>query len=252
MRAAVLGISIFSVSALAAFAQPAGEPAEFEVASVKVKALATTDGAWRGRENVGNTPASLTMENVRLRSAMAWAYRVEGAQIYGPTWLDSERYDIFAKAGSAVGEDRLRLMLQKLLADRFRLTFHRDTKEMAAYVLVPAKGGSKLHESAGEGESGVTSTLKMTATAKRTTLAQFAGLLSTELQTPVIDRTGLKGEYDFTINVAPYVTGDLKPEEIPGILGQAMEEQLGLKLELRRTAVEMLMVDHAERMPVEN
>jgi len=253
MRAGTFGISVLIVSVLAAFAQTAGAPAEFEVASVKVNTVGANE-AWRGRENVGNTPASLTMQNVRLRTAMAWAYRVEGSQISGPTWLDTERYDIFAKAAGAVGEEQMRLMLQKLLADRFKLTFHRNTREMSAYVLVVAKGGLKVHESAREGESGVTSAGKMTvlATARRTTVAQFAGLLSTELQTPVVDLTGLKGQYDFAINIAPYVTDTVKQEDVPGILAQAIEEQLGLKLESRRTAIEMLVVDHAEMTPVEN
>lgn len=194
MQAGIFGISVCIVSALAAFAQTSGRPAEFEVASVKVNTVGANE-AWRGRENVGNTPASLTMQNVRLRTAMAWAYRVQGAQISGPTWLESERYDIFAKAASAVGEEQIRLMLQKLLADRFKLTFHRNTREISAYVLVVAKGGLKVHESTGEG---------------------------------------------------------VKQEDVPGILAQAIEEQLGLRLESRRTAIEMLMVDHAEMTPVEN
>jgi uncharacterized protein (TIGR03435 family) len=249
-----LGVSAFMVGVLAAFAQNAAEPAEFEVASVKKIAGGINEGAWRGRENVSNTPASLTMQNVRLRTAMAWAYSVQGAQIYGPLLLDTERYDIFAKAAGAVGEEQLRVMLQKLLADRFKLTFHRTSKEMPAYVLVVAKGGSKLPESAGEGESVAAPTGKMTvlSTARKTTLAQFVGLLATELQTPVVDMTGLKGQYAFTINIAPYVTDTVKQEDIPGILAQAMEDQLGLKLESRRTAIEMLMVDHAEMTPVEN
>jgi hypothetical protein len=137
MQAGTFGISVFVVSVLAAFAQTAEGPAEFEVASVKVNTVGANE-AWRGRENVGNT------------------YRVEGSQISGPTWLDSERYDIFAKAAGAVGEEQIRLMLQKLLADRCKLIFHRNTREMSAYVLVVAKGGLKVHESAGEGESGVT------------------------------------------------------------------------------------------------
>jgi uncharacterized protein (TIGR03435 family) len=253
MQAGIFGISVCIVSALAAFAQTSGGPAEFEVASVKVNTVGANE-AWRGRENVGNTPATLTMQNVRLRTAMAWAYRVQGAQISGPTWLESERYDIFAKAASAVGEEQIRLMLQKLLADRFKLTFHRNTREMSAYVLVVAKGGLKVHESTAEGESGVAPAGKMTvlATARRTTVSQLAGLLSTELQTPVVDLTGLKGQYDFAINIAPYVTDTVKQEDVPGILAQAIEEQLGLRLESRRTAIEMLMVDHAEMTPVEN
>jgi uncharacterized protein (TIGR03435 family) len=253
MRTAILGIKVFIVSVLAAFAQAAGGPAEFEVASVKVNTVGANE-AWRGRENVGDTPAGLTMQNVRLRTAIAWAYRVQGVQISGPTWLDTERFDIFAKAAGAVGEEQIRLMLQKLLADRFKLTFHCNATEMSAYVLVVAKGGLKVQESAGAGESGVTSAGKMTlfATAGRITAAQLAGLLSTNLQTPVVDMTGLKGQYNFAIDIAPYVTDTVQQEDVPGILAQAIEEQLGLKLESRRTAIEMLMVDHAEITPVEN
>ena len=222
------------------------------MASVKALSAGANEGQWRGRENISKSPASLTMQNVRLRSAMAWAYEVQGPQIVGPEQLDSERYDIFARAAGAVEEGQLRSMLQRLLADRFRLTLRRSTREMIAYVLQVAKGGPKLPESAADGENDVTSTAKMTATARKTTVAQFAAHLADEFHAPVVDTTGLKGEFDFVLNIAPYITPESKSEDIPGIAAQAIEQQLGLKLESRRTPIEVLMVEHLEKAPVEN
>ena len=148
-------------------------------------------------------------------------------------------------------------MLQALLADRFKLTFHRQTKDLPVYALTVGKNGHKLHESEGDGPGSIKPN-KLGVVAQRTTLAEAADLLSQPLQTPVVDMTGLTGRYDFSIDLAPYISGDLRRgpgDQAPDIIAIAMtaiQEQLGLKLEPRKAPIEMLVVDHAEKVPTEN
>jgi uncharacterized protein (TIGR03435 family) len=246
---------IFAVCAVAAFAQPADRLLEFEAASVKVN-IAGPDG--RGRGTVSDTPGRLTMLNMRLRETIAWAYRVQPSQISGPTSLDTEWYDIVAKSTSVAGQEQLRLMLQQLLASRFKLTLHHDTREMPAFVLSLPKGGSsKLHESRADGESGIDLGGPGLIHLKKATIGQFAQAVSGALRGPVIDITGLTAEYDFTLDIAPYLDGaggagvDDSKLDIPGIIAQAIRDQLGLKLDYRKTSVEVLVVDRVER-PSEN
>jgi uncharacterized protein (TIGR03435 family) len=111
-------------------------PPMFDVASVKQNTVGINEGPGHGPENVNSTPTSLTMQNVRLNSALKWAYRLQDYQISGPAWLMSERYDIFAKMGTPVPEEELRRRLQSPLADRFKLKYHRETKVLPAFVLV--------------------------------------------------------------------------------------------------------------------
>src|SRR5271166_1788103 len=113
--------------------------ATFEVASIS-----KTGGEGSGRGRIEYSPDSLTMRNVGLKQCLQWAYRVEYFQI--PTSLDETGYDILAKAAGPVPVSQLRLMLQQLLADRFKLTIHRETKAIAVYELTIAKGGPKLPE----------------------------------------------------------------------------------------------------------
>src|SRR5580700_2029299 len=128
----------------------------FDVASVKQDTVGINEGPGHGPEIVNRTPTSLTMENVRLNSALKWAYQLQDDQIAGPVWLKSERYDILAKMGTPVLEDELRRRLQNLLADRFKLRSHRETKVLPAFALVVAKDGPKLEISVGDGESSIT------------------------------------------------------------------------------------------------
>jgi uncharacterized protein (TIGR03435 family) len=89
--------------------------------------------------------------NVHLKSVIQWAYHLQAIQVSGPGWLDDNRYDIVAKTAGEVPTDRQRIMMQTLLAQRFKLTCHQETKELPAYVLTVAKGGHKLKQSESEG-----------------------------------------------------------------------------------------------------
>jgi uncharacterized protein (TIGR03435 family) len=252
---AIFGTSLLICGACGAFGQAADTPA-FEVASVKMNAAGSGEG--RGRETVTPSPAGVTMKNVHLKSVVQWAYHLQAIQVSGPSWLDDNRYDIVAKTAGETPGERQRVMMQTLLAERFKLTFHRETKEMPAYVFTVAKGGHKLKPSEGEGEMEVkaSSTGKMAAAFTHVTLAQLSEMASSPLQGVVVDQTGLKGGYDFTLDMSPYIGGgDFRPtgiEDVITVIIQAANEQLGIKIEQKKVPAELLIVDHAEKVPVEN
>jgi uncharacterized protein (TIGR03435 family) len=248
-----LGTTLLICTVCAAFGQSEA-PAAFDVASVK----AIGAGEGRGRETITPSLGGVTMKNVHLKSVVQWAYHLQAIQVSGPAWLDDNRYDIVAKTAGEVPMERQRAMMQTLLADRFKLAFHRETKEMPAYVVSVAKSGHKLKPSQGEGEMEVKPTAggRMAAAFSHVTLAQLSEMAASPLQGVVIDQTGLKGSYDFTLDMSPFMGGgDFRPtgiEDIITILIQAAKEQLGIIIEQKKTPVEILIVDHAEKAPVEN
>jgi uncharacterized protein (TIGR03435 family) len=203
------------------------------------------------------SPDSLTIRGATLKTAISWAYHVMEYQVQGPEWLNADRYDIAAKAGAPVPEDQIRLMLQTLLADRFKLTLHRQTKVFQAYLLTIGKNGPKFQESKSEGASSIVPRQDtMSVTISRTPLSQLTDMLSKVLQTPVVDMTGLTGRYDITLNLAKYL-GDLQPSgggppDVVGVLLSGVQEELGLKLESKKTPLDLLIIDSAEKIPAEN
>ena len=253
----IVGTSLLICAACSAFGQPAEAVAAFDVASVKADTVGVGEGAGRGREVITPSPAGVTMRNVHLKSVVGWAYHLQAIQISGPAWFDNDRYDIVAKATGEAPADRLRIMMQTLLAERFKLTFHRETKDVLAYVVSVAKGGHKLKESQGEGEMEVKPNGRMGASFYRVTLAQLTEMVSSRspLQGVVVDQTGLKGRYDFSLDMSGFMSGDFRPtgiDDMINILVQAANDQLGIKIEQKKVPAERLVVDHAERVPVEN
>lgn len=245
--------SLFLLNAGWAMSQTAAPPV-FEVASVKVASAGTNDGGGHGRLNITPSPSGVSMINVPLKAVIQWAYHVQAVQVSGPGWLDGDRYDVIGKTAGVTSEDQQRQMMQTLLADRFKLTFHRESKEMRAFVASVAKTGLKMKESTTEGDMDMKPSGKAGATIQRATIAKLVELLSGPLQAPVIDETGLTGRYDFTIDVSnvldpgtPMGISDVIP-----IFVQLAQQQLGIKIEEKKVSVEMLMVDHVERVPVEN
>lgn len=232
-----------------ACAQNAAPPA-FEVASVKVDAEAS------GHSGMDRDGHNLRMINATLRSCIAFAYSVTPPQIVGPEWLDSGGYDIDAK-GAEGTEDQVPQMLQALLAERFKLALHKDTKELPVFALVVAKGGIKLRKAAEGGPRGTTSSSRGNFAAQGVSMTKFANLLATPrfgLDHPVLDRTGLDEVFDFTLRWTPE-NPQAPPREEPNApppLFAALREQLGLKLEPRKAQVEVLIVDHLEKVPTEN
>lgn len=228
----------------------------FEVASVKVN-KSGAGGALSGRGgSIRFTPGQVSMENVSLWKIIGSAYGVGEDKDYAMTgagWLKDERYDVLAKFPPDTPRDELQTMLKNLLAERFKLTLHRETKELSVYALVVAKGGSKLRE-VEDGQTGFNMG-RGQIKAQKAALRPFADRLSQYLDRPVQDFTGLTGVFDFTLTWTPDASvapGDAsEPVSGPSIF-TAIQEQLGLKLEARKGSIEVLVIDHAERIPVEN
>jgi len=253
LRAFLSRPSCLLLSAALVLSAGARQPA-FEVASLKPH-KPNVAGENRGRESIDTAPGVLTVRNASLRSCIKWAYFIGDYQISGPAWLNDERYDITAKAAGPARLDELRRMLGTLLAERFRLQVHREAKELPVYRLVASKSGPKLHkaESGGntsmQGENG-------SFVFRGTSMAQLADDLSglTQVDRPVLDRTGIPGVFDFTLKFGED-NNEMKRALIAGdgpSIFTLIEEQLGLKLEARKDAVEVLVIDHAERVPSEN
>ncbi|HEY3825406.1 MAG TPA: TIGR03435 family protein, partial [Bryobacteraceae bacterium] len=225
----------------------------FEVASVKAHKPAVAEGRTGGR--IDSVPGSLTIRNASMGSCIKWAWQVQDYQISGPSWLNDERYDIVAKAASPVRTDELRQMLRTLLAGRFQLQVHRETKELPVYTLVTAQSGPKLHKAEPDsntdmrGENG-------SFVFRGTSMPQFAEDLSTlsQVDRPVLDRTGIPGTFDFSLKFGDS-NDEMKRALVAGdgpSLFTIIQEQLGLKLDAQKGPVEMLVIDHVERIPTEN
>jgi uncharacterized protein (TIGR03435 family) len=190
-----------------------------------------------------------TATNVSLKLLISRAYGIAEAQIEGgPDWIDTEKYDVAARADtpSEMSREELRPCLQALLAERFRLRIHRETKQGAVFALVVAKNGPKFKEHVGAGSSGIGASSdsgKTVITGTKTTSARLAEYLSGQAGRPIIDNTGLMGEYDFRVE---WATDEVSASSGPSIF-TALQEQLGLKLEATRGPIEMIVVDRAEK-----
>jgi uncharacterized protein (TIGR03435 family) len=239
------------VSLAAAFGQSA--PPAFEVASVKPVKTSIKEG-----KRMTTDPGRVTYSNVSLRDCIQAAYGVRPYQISGPGWLDSERYDVAAKAAGAALEPQLMQMLQTLLAERFQLKLHHETKELSVYALVVAKNGPKLL--AGDPKAAANMdfvTVPGGISFHNYPMAALAEQLSGRifgLEYPVIDQTGLDGVYNLTLKLADSMA-DLKRSaekgENPPVFS-VLQEQAGLRLAGQKMPIDILVVDHAEKVPVEN
>lgn len=228
------------------------QPGAFEVASIR-------EGK-PGKQAIEVVPGSVTMRSTRLAACIRWAYGVQDYQISGPGWINEVTFDILAKAGTPAPEAELRQMMQALLADRFKLAFHRQVKEVSALILTVGKNGHKLKPVNTEDPPSF-KTGKMNLTGKGATIAQLTEFLSQQLRNPVIDQTGLTGRFDYFLDINAYITDEMKksggpeggpPPEAPTIIAQAMQSQLGLKVDSKKAPVEMFEIDHVERAPTEN
>lgn len=201
MRWAIGTAGLIAFFACGAFGQPAAGPLAFEAASIAV------NKSGGGRGGVRTDPERLTGRNATMKQLILYAYDVRNYQVSGPGWLDTERYDLEAKSEGSASTEQMRLMLRTLLADRFRLKAHRETKELPVYWLVVAKNGPKLRDEK-EGDAlvkdGNLPPLRAGANGMflRGELAQLAEVLSRPLGRPVLDKTGIKGRYFFQLEWA--------------------------------------------------
>jgi uncharacterized protein (TIGR03435 family) len=234
--------------------RPNSGPRTFEVASVK---RAPPQLGKSFNSGIKLDPGRLTCTNISLKKLIYESYGVKDYQVSGPDWLDTEIYDIAATLPPGATGDDVLLMIQTLLAERFKLTLHRDSRDMPVYALVVGKGGSKLEET--EFGRGGSSGRPGQLTATKIPIRNLTEFLSRITGRPVLDMTGLKGFYNFTLNYTPDealsapAPGAPIPESTVGpSLFSAIQEQLGLKLEARKAPVEILVVDHVEKVPTEN
>lgn len=229
-----LRLLLIGALGVAAFGQ------EFSAVSIK------PNHSNSGDSDSNTDQGMLNAHNVTLRSLMVAAFRVPDYQIEGPDWLAGEHYDIVAKFSEPLPSGRdaaaaaYATMMQKMLVERFKLTTHREQKSFPVYGLVVTKGGIKFKQvPAGPSRSDNNNNHYEGRAVTMPRLAQF---LSRRSDLPVLDMTGLKGAYDLMI--------DWNPEQQR--LTDALEDQLGLKLENRKAPLEVVVVDHAERVPLDN
>jgi uncharacterized protein (TIGR03435 family) len=246
----VVAIAIGAMNARCVYAQSNAQAQTFEVASIKPAAIPVArEGGNRSR--IEQTPKSLTMLNVALSDCVQWAYEVAFFQV-SAAHLSTDSYDILAKTGAPVPGGQLRIMLQDLLAKRFKLAVHRETKMLPVYELVVAKGGSKL-PAANAGTSGplmhaaeslprIQNDSFLFADASMTEFARMLTQLR-GIDLPVVDRTGIAGTFDIALKSAP----SANREGDSATLFAIIQEQLGLKLAAAKAPIEVVVVDHAER-----
>ena len=245
---------------LAAFAAFGQSPLTFDVASVKRQPWNTDGGSSLGVFIRGDT---LDAEHCSLYDLVSWAYNLrDGYLSGGPTWanraklllIDAELYQVIAKVSAKPlpSAEVFRQMLQTLLADRFQLKIHHVKKELPTYNLIIDRGGSKMKASAegmqfsnnqrSIGRYGI----RMVTT--QLTMPHFADMIAGYTGRPVLDKTGLDGGYDFTLDFIPE-SATAEPDLPPGVpsISQAVRAQLGLRLEASTGMFDTVVIDHAER-----
>ena len=247
MRKVTLTLCLLSSSAQI-FAQAAAP--SFDAASIKPSKANDDSSSWNSRTGY------LVMRNQTLNACIRIAYGLKVDQITGgPKWLDSDRFDIEARAASPAKDPELLVMLQTLLAERFQLKFHRGTKLVTSYTLVAGKKGLKIHPVEGNGGNRM-NWGKGQVLAERVSMPQFAGALARMLGSPVEDKTGISGEFSFKFEWSPesaHPQPGTAPAEAPAgrSLFTAIQEELGLALSPTKAPIEVFMIDGAEK-PTEN
>lgn len=258
-----------------AFAQHAPDEPRFEVASIK-PSDPNPDSPTLVRMSADG--AMVRYANITLRDCIRGAYRVRDFQIVGPDWMNKARFEINAKLPAGASVDQIPEMLQALLAERFKLQIRRETKIGNVYALQVANGGAKLKPTEVKpnddspkalGPDGRPRPMMMfmfppggevTLTAPSASMESLVELMSRFTAKPVVDMTGIKGQYEFELFFAaetdegphtPAVDGVATPVvPAPSVLDAVKE--YGLRLEARKAPMEMLIVTHLEKAPTEN
>jgi uncharacterized protein (TIGR03435 family) len=226
----------------------------FDVASVKHSSAAADSHGMSGP-----TPGGFTGVNAPLRQYVSFAYDMRSDQIFGPDWIDSERFDIAAKAEGAVPPDRVRVMLRNLLEERFHLMTHRETREVPVYALTVGKDGTKhLDKAAADSAESVRplplGTGKGRFQFRNVTMAYlsfFLGKLA-PLDRASVDLTGIEGRFDFDLDIPDREAGTEALDYPISVVFPAVYAQLGLRVEARKAPVEVVVVDSALRVPTAN
>jgi len=245
-----------ALSGSVAFGQAAATAPAFDVASVRPCQHSVGPDY---NNQFSYTPSGITGKNVTLKRLVAEAYHLQLNQVLGPGWLDQSEYDIDARAAGAGTREQMAVMLRGLLAERFNLKQHSEMREMRVYELVVGKSGAKIRPIHGEESPRAGAGFHFHGD-----LRQFADLLAVQLtipatdnpnepvrasatQIPVVDKTGLSGIFDFSVDIRPELGTDMF-----AAWQRALEDQLGLRIESRKGAVAVLVVDDAAKVPTEN
>jgi uncharacterized protein (TIGR03435 family) len=199
------------------------------------------------------------VENHTVNDMIEFAYGVHRRQLEGgPSWLDEQRYDVdgIADVAGEPNGKQIKAMIQKLLADRFQLTIHHERKELSVYAITVGKSGARLTKSLGDPnglpeENGNGGSTGLEVQYTNYSMADLAeNLQEMGPARPVVDQTGIAGRYDFKLKWWPDAWRSPAPDAAP-MLGTALQEQLGLKLEAAKAMVDVIVIDHVER-PSEN
>ncbi len=251
---------------------PTTQTSAFEAASIKP---ASRNSECANGSVIGPmTGGGLRVECLPLRSILTWAYEVQDFQISGgPSWMKSDLWEIRAKAEAPEtaqegplqyekmsDAQRSRYMetvrgrLKALLAERFQLAIHRETREQTVYSLALAKSGPKLKEAADQSSAGLIRRGRGLIIGKGAAIESLASFLAIDVARPVTNNTGLTAHYDFELKWTPDspagadADGKAAPTDVAGpTVFTALEEQLGLRLESRKGPMEMLIVDRVEK-----
>lgn len=233
-------------------------------------------------------PAQITWSYATLMNLLLTAYDVKAYQISGPEWLPSQRYDIIAKVPAGATKEQVRMMWQNLLAERFGVVLHRESREFRVEELVIAKSGLKLKETAEDlsvpslpgppqlkdgalVSPGLVTTMypgairKAHSIARAQPITKLTEMLGNYLNRPVLDKTGLTARYDFTLDYTltglPPLPGQSTPDPAASSgdvsdsgpdLVAAVQQQLGLALVRSRAKLDVLVIDKAEKLPIAN
>jgi uncharacterized protein (TIGR03435 family) len=254
MRRMILTIAAVSALTVAAAAQQSSPSPAFEVASVRPNTSAD------GIVNIPPTPPEgVVLHNRSVADVVRYAYQLPSFRVFGlPGWAEGERFDIVAKAARPITEDERQAMVRALLADRFRVKAHFEKRDQTVYVVTRANGDGSL----GSGlqprpdcattpcqRSGSSSRVAGVIRLRGTTMAGLAeGPMSSILGQVVRDESGIEGVFDVQASWRPdAVDAPVDPSDQRPSFFTAIQEQLGLRLEPRREAVEVLVIDSVER-----
>lgn len=240
---------------LALTAAAAWGQSTFEVATIRPAAPITAEQILARTAHIGMTVDGTRVDfgTASLTGLIMQAYQVKTFQIAGSDWLAGYRqnFDILAKMPEGATRDQVPEMIQALLAERFKLAVHRETRDQAAYALVVGKNGAKLKQAASDAEPSFRTSMNPDGTVHSQItgpMALFADFLTPYVERPVVDMTAMKGPCEFGFDIARQARGD------PAFETEffAAVERLGLKLDPRKMPIETIVVDHIEKTPTAN
>jgi uncharacterized protein (TIGR03435 family) len=255
MRALPLLICL-ALPAQTSLAQSSQVAPAFDVSSVKPSQhLAGPDY----NNQIEYTPVGFTARNATLKRLIAEAYSLQLNQVIGPIWIDQNEYEIDTRTAGNITREQMALMLRTLLTERFALKQHSETRDMRVYELVVSNSGPKIHP-VSDGEAATPGP----GFHFHGDLRKFADLLTVQFsmpaasnpgepvraggpQIPVLDKTGLPGVYDFSVDMHPELGTDMFTS-----WQRVLQNQLGLRIESRKEIVSVLVVDEAAKVPTQN